>query len=140
MLKPDVVSLMSLLNEQWMEEEYKDLSGLVVGGLTSSAGSRGLILDLDSLPTHPVPIKELFIRWLLKVNQSRIEVGEKPLVTYELAMQCPLWKVIDPPFISTKLTKEKMFNKPRPTIKTIGSKPPIGSINKSSKIKKPKKR
>jgi hypothetical protein len=137
MLSPEAKSLSALLHEMWMEEAYKNYSGLVVGSLTEKAGQRGLILDLDSLPSKPLPFKEIFIRWLLKVNQPRIIAGEKPIITYELAMQCPLWKAIPPPFISVKLTKEAMFKKPKPTIRSIGSKPSMGSIN--SNMPKPSK-
>lgn len=137
MLSPEAKALSALLNEQWMEEVYHHYEGIIVTMLSDSAGHRALILDLDRLPKQPIPFKEIFIKWILKVNESRIIAGEEPLVTYELAMQCPLWKAIDPPFISVKLTKEAMFKKPKPTLKSIGSTPSMGSIN--SNMPKPSK-
>jgi len=137
MLSPEARSLSALLNEAWLEDAYKENRGMMVLSLKDQLGMRGLILDLDSLPSQPLPFKEIFIKWILKVNQPRIEAGEKPLVTVELALKCPLWKAIDPPFISVKLTKEAMFKKPKPTIRSIGSKPSMGSIN--SNMPKPSK-
>ena len=45
-----------------------------------------------------------------------------------LSLKCPIWKIVNPPFTSLKLTKESM-NKPISLRKTMNTKPTIKSIN-----------
>lgn len=117
----------SLLEPMLVEHYYKDLRGIFVHDL-GKPDKQGLILDLDSLPAKPPGIKEAVIRWLIAVNLTRLKAGDEPIITLELVLKCPVWKIVRPPLKRLKLTKEKLFNQPVP--KTIGKKASPGSINK----------
>lgn len=116
-----------LLEPILVEHYYKDLRGVFVHDL-GKAEDRGMFLDLDSLPTKPTGIKEAVIKWLIAVNLSRLKNGDDPIITLQLVLKCPVWKIVPPPLKRIKLTKEQMFNKP--TVKTLGQKSKPGSINK----------
>lgn len=117
----------SILEPMLVEHYYKDLRGIFIHDL-GKAENRGMILDLDALPTKPPGIKEAVIRWLISVNLSRLNSSEEPIITLELVLKCPVWKIVRPPLKRITMTKEKLFN--QPMIKTIGKKGPISSINK----------
>lgn len=110
-----------------VEHYYKDFRGVFVHDL-GKAEDRGMFLDLDSLPSKPPGIKEAVIKWLIAVNLTRLRSGDEPIITLQLVLKCPVWKIISPPLRRIKLTKESMFNKPN--IKTLGKKANPGSINK----------
>jgi len=93
--------------------------------LALSKPMMGVILDLDSISPK---LKTAVIKWLIAVNQPRLSKGLEPIITLELALKCPIWKSIKPPLISVKLTREKLFGKPK--IKTLGKSPKVKSINK----------
>ena len=95
----------------WLESYYQKLSGLFL--VNGAVSSRGMILDLNSLPSSPVDFKKVFIKWMIDINAPRINQGAEPIMTLELALKCPIFKVIKPPLISLKLTGEGMFNKPQ---------------------------
>lgn len=116
-----------LLEPMLVEQFYKDQRAIFVHDL-GKAEDRGLILDLDALPTKPPGIKEAVVRWLIAVNLTRLKGGEDPIITLKLVLQCPVWKIVKPPLKRIQLTKEKMFNKP--SVKTLGKKSSPGSINK----------
>lgn len=118
------------LKAAWLIELYKTYKGVLLPSVNDQLSNKGLFLDLDSLPSSPVPFKELFIKWLISVNRSRIERGDGVIITKEVVLACPLWRMVKCPLRSIKLTKEGMFNKPRTTTKTIGTKGPVGSINR----------
>ena len=118
------------LKAAWLTELYKSYKGILLPSLDQQLSDKGLILDLDSLPTTPVPFKELFIKWLISVNRTRIERGDGVIVTKEIVLACPLWRMVKCPLRSLKLTREGLFGKPKTTAKTIGSKGPVGSINR----------
>lgn len=113
-----------------VEKFYKEQRAIFVHDL-EKPDSKGLILDLDALPTKPAGLKEAVIRWLISVNLTRLRNDEEPLVTLSLVLKCPVWKIVNPPLKRITLTKEKMFNKPK--VKTLGQKASVGSINKKQK-------
>jgi len=106
-------------------DELKVLAMLPVNGM------KLMVLDLDSLPTKPFPFKEVFIRWALTVQESRILFGEDPIFPYELVKRCPLWRITPMPIKTLKLTKEGLFNKPKTPVIKIGQQQPFSSINKA---------
>ena len=110
-----------------VEHFYAKLRGIFLHDL-SQPTSTGMILDLDSLPSIPPGLKEAVIKWLVNVNLSRITRGDEPIVTLELALKCPVWKIVRPPLVKLKLSKEDVFNKPK--VKSIGQKAPVKNINK----------
>jgi hypothetical protein len=110
-----------------VEAYYQGLKGLLLTQV-DGAVSRGLYLDLTALPTEPIDFKSVLIKWLIQINLSRINRGDPAIITLDILLKCPLWQAIKPPLKSIKLTKEALFN--QPTIKTIGTKPLPGSINK----------
>lgn len=116
-----------LLEPLLVEHYYKDLRGVFVHDL-GKAEDRGMFLDLDSLPSKPEGIKEAVIKWLIAVNLTRLKGGEDPIITLQLVLKCPVWKIVQPPLKRIKLTKESLFNKPG--VKTLGQKSKPGSINK----------
>lgn len=114
-----------------IEEYYRKLNGIFITEVLTSSHA-GMILDVGSLPEKPYPFKEIFIKWLIEINLPRIESGNHPIISYEVIMRCPLWRVISPPLKRMTLTKEGMFGKP--SIQgTIGKSAKIGSINKRKK-------
>lgn len=116
-----------LLEPMLVEHYYSMVHGIFVHDL-GQPDDRGMILDLDALPTKPPGIKEAVIRWLIAVNLTRLKGNEEPIITLKLVLQCPVWKIVRPPLKRLTLTKEKMFNKPG--ITTLGKKASMGSINK----------
>jgi len=118
------------LKAAWITELYKSYSALLLPSIDKQLSTAGLILDLNSLPTYPYPFKELFIRWLISINRQRVERGAPIIITKEIVLKCPIWKIVKCPLKRVKLTKERMFNKPIATVGSIGSKPTMGSINK----------
>lgn len=116
-----------LLEPLLVEHYYKDLRGVFVHDL-GKAEDRGMYLDLDSLPTKPAGLKEAVIKWLIAVNLTRLKGGEDPIITLQLVLKCPVWKIVQPPLKRIKMTKENLFNKPG--VKTLGQKSRPGSINK----------
>ena len=130
------------LNELAITELYTSYKAIILPSVNNQLSTSGLILDLDSLPVHPVPFKELFIRWLISINKKRIAQGEQVFVSRESVLSCPLWRLIKCPLKSLKLTKEGMFNKPKvstipigskrsnPTKGTIGTRGPSKTINR----------
>lgn len=121
------------LREKWITEAYEAQKGILLLSVNDQLSTRGFILDLNSLPLKPYPFKELFIRWLIVINKNRILSGHAIIVTRELIMKCPIWKIVKCPIIKITLTKEKLFNKPTTStarVGTISTSGPVGSINK----------
>jgi len=117
------------LKELWITNLYKSYWAILLPSIEKQMTTSGLVLDLDSLPTQPIPFKELFIRWLISIQRDRIEKGAGVIVTKEIVLACPLWKVVKCPLKRVKLTKEALFNRPTTSKKSIGSKPSVRSIN-----------
>lgn len=120
------------LQTEIITELYKEYKGIFLTSTTEQLTLAGYVLDLNSLPTHPIPFKELFIRWLISVNRQRIENGQGVFVSRELVLRCPLWRVIACPIKKLTLTQEQMFNRPHGSRGTIGSRP-TRSINRRSR-------
>lgn len=118
------------LKEMWITDLYSEYKAILLPSVKSQLSTSGLILDLDSLPLQPFPFKELFIRWLISINKKRIKDGAGIIVTREIVLKCPLWRIVKCPLKKITMTKESMFNKPKGTTGTIGTKGTIGSINK----------
>ena len=102
--------------------------------LPLSTNMQMLVLDLDNLPIKPIPFKEIFLRWMMQANEGRMINGEEPLMTYELARLCPIWKVIKMPIKSLAMTRDKVMKPPK--IQTVRQQAQPGSINKSSSKKR----
>lgn len=77
-------------------------------------------LDMNALPTNPVNLKLIFMKWLLYVNRDRLRIGKDLHVSYELIKKCPLWSIFPMPFRQLKLTKESL-NAPQAITSTIGT-------------------
>ena len=116
------------LKVAWITEIYKSHKGILLPLVSSQLSNQGYFLDLDSLPIHPIPFKELFIRWLIAINKDRISNNQPVIVTYGIVLNCPLWRAIKCPIKKVSLTKESMFNKPTPPKGTIGTKKTIKSF------------
>lgn len=86
----------ALLSNEELGELLKLNKSLLVSGL-ENLGRRGIVLDLEALPSDPFPLKTIFLRWLVSVNRERIANLQEPVVTYELIMKCPLWKIVPAP-------------------------------------------
>lgn len=97
----------------------------------SKPNMEGLFLDLNALPTKPEGLKEAVIKWLISVNLNRIQNEEPPIITLEVVLKCPIWKIVKPPITKIGLTKEKLFNKPLANSMTKSRS--VGSINKRKK-------
>jgi hypothetical protein len=110
----------------FLEQYYQQLRGIFLQN--GAISSKGTILDLNSLPTEPLDFKTAFIKWMLDINAPRILNGEEPIMTLELALKCPIWKVIKPPVKKLSMNQEGMFNKP--SVKTMFKQQQPGSINK----------
>ena len=121
------------LKSAWITELYKSYKGILIPSVSSQLSTQGFILDLDSLPIAPIPFKEFFIRWLVSVNKDRIENNQPIIITTGIVLACPIWKAIKCPLKRITLTKESMFNKPKPPKGLIGSKQSIGSFNRRKK-------
>lgn len=117
---------MAFRSSSTIERAYEQLKGVPILPL---AGVKLLILDLDSLPTKPLPLKELFLRWALTANEGRMLAGEDPIFPYSLVKSCPLWKIIPMPIKTMTATQEGMFNKP--AVKTASAQPKYSSINRA---------
>jgi hypothetical protein len=117
---------MAFKSSSTIERAYETLKGIP---MLPIAGDKLLVLDLDSLPTKPLPFKEVFLRWALTANEGRMLNGDDPIFPYALVKTCPLWKVIPMPIKTLKLTKEGLFNKP--SIKTASAQPKVSSINRA---------
>jgi hypothetical protein len=112
-----------LKSSSTIERAYEKLKGIP---LLPIAGDKMLVLDLDSLPTKPIPFKEVFLRWAIAANEGRLLNREDPIFPYELVKRCPLWRTISMPIKTFKMTKEGLFNKPK-----LGpSKQQPGTINR----------
>jgi hypothetical protein len=72
-----------------------------------------LVIDLNNLPTKPIPFKEVFIRWMLQANESRMINNEEPIMSYELAKMCPIWKIIKMPVRSVTMSRDKIMQAPK---------------------------
>ena len=112
---------------QLVEEYYKQLKGIMLQ-TAISPNKQGFYLDLDSLPMKPVDFKSAVIKWLIYVNLPRLRAGQDAIITMELALKCPVWRVIKAPIRKLTLSPEGMFN--NPTAKTVRQKAKPGSINK----------
>lgn len=110
-----------------IERAYESLKAIPMLPIT---GQKLLVLDLNSLPSKPIPFKEVFLKWALAANEGRLLVGDDPIFPYELVKRCPLWKAIPAPIRTLDLTQERLFNKP--AFKTIGNQPKIKTINRKS--------
>lgn len=117
-----------LLEPLLVEHYYKNFRGIFIHDM-GKPDMRGMILDLDSLPTLPVGIKEAVIRWLISVNLTRLKNGEDPIITLQLVLKCPVWKIVPPPIKRITMKKEKLLNSPKAPSK-IGNPSKLGSINK----------
>jgi hypothetical protein len=102
--------------------------------LPLSTNMQMLVLDLDNLPVKPIPFKEVFLRWMMQANESRMINGDEPLMTYELARMCPIWKLIKMPIKSLAMTRDKVMKPPK--IQTVRQQSQPGSINKASSKKR----
>lgn len=89
----------------------------------------GLILDLNYLPTAPVNFKDAVIKWLISVNLDRLRTGDEPILTLDLVLRCPVWKLVNPPLRKINMKQESLLNGPKPP-KIIGKSRSPGSINK----------
>lgn len=118
---------LNITESMLVDHYYNSLKGLFIHNL-SLPNKSGLVLDLDSLPAKPPGLKQAVIRWLISVNLTRIKNGEEPIITIEVVLKCPVWKIVSPPIRRIKLTKEDLLNSPAP--KTINKKSKMGSINK----------
>lgn len=94
-----------------LEEAYSKYRA--VGLLPLVTNMQMLVLDLDNLPTKPLPFKEVFLRWMLQANESRMINNEEPIMSYELARMCPIWKLIKMPVKSLRMTREKVMKPPK---------------------------
>lgn len=111
-----------------LEQYYKQLSAVFITD-AMMASHAGMVLDLNSLPNDPIPFKEAFIKWLIEVNMPRLESGQQPVITYEVIMKCPLWRLVRPPLKRLEMTQEGLFSQPK-VHGLIGRRTKIGSINK----------
>lgn len=94
-----------------LEAAYSKYRGVALLPLVTSI--RILVLDLDNLPTKPIPFKEVFLRWMLQANESRMINDEEPIMSYELARMCPIWKLIKMPVKSLQMTRDKVMKPPK---------------------------
>lgn len=93
-------------------------------------GMTGLALDLNSLPTKPFSFKEVFLKWAMQANESRIAMGREPLFTLGLVKACPLWKLVPPPFITLGMDKETLLKQTGRNKPVIGT-PMQGALKRS---------
>jgi len=118
------------LKEAWITEIYDSYKAILLPDVNNQLSTTGLLLDLNSLPINPVPFKELFIKWLILINRDRLAKGQSILINEIIVKSCPLWKLIRCPLKKITLTKVGMFNKPKASVSSIGSKKSLGSFNK----------
>jgi len=110
-----------------VEKYYQNLKGIFISGI-GKPDMQGMFLDLNALPSVPFNFKEAVIKWLVYVNLTRILKGSDPIITLQLVLQCPVWKIIKPPIQRLTLTKENLFGKP--AILAHGQKKKPSGINK----------
>jgi hypothetical protein len=110
-----------------IERAYEKLKAVPVIPI---AGTKLLVLDLNSLPRKPIPFKEIFLRWAIAANEGRLLIGDDPIFPLALVKRCPLWKAIKMPLKALDLTQERLFNKPTLKVMVIGAAQKIGSLNK----------
>lgn len=110
-----------------IERAYDMLKALPV---MTIADDKLLVLDLHALPNKPFPLREVFLRWAIGMNEGRLLQGLDPVFPMALIKLCPLWRFVKPPFKTLKLTKEGMFNKPRTIVPKMNVGPEIRSFNK----------
>lgn len=113
--EPDAKTLktlgIALKSTSLLEAAYATYRGIAL--LPLIANTRVLVLDLDNLPTKPIPFKEVFLRWMLQANEGRMINDEEPIMAYELARMCPIWKLIKMPVKSLQMTREKVMKPPK---------------------------
>ena len=109
-----------------LEMAYNKYRGLAMLPLSTTMNI--MILDLDNLPVKPFKFKEVFIRWMLQMNEGRIMNGEEPILTYNLAKRCPIWKICKMPIKSAGISKDSLL-KP-PSLKTVSRISQPKNINK----------
>ena len=64
------------------------------------------------------------------MNKERLDKRQDLLITKELILKCPLWKLVKCPIKKIELTKENMFKRSTTgTTGTIGTTPTKGTIN-----------
>lgn len=124
--------LAALASSQELGDLLKKNKALLIEGL-QDLGRRGIILDLEALPSEPYPLKTIFLAWLMSVNRERIANLQEPIVTYELVMRCPLWKVVPAPLRRVSLTTQGL-NVP---VKTVRQQTQVQGINSSRNRRKP---
>lgn len=93
-----------------------------------------LVVDLDNLPTKPIPFKEVFLKWMLQANEGRIMNGDEPLMTFELARMCPIWKIIKMPVRSVTMSRDRIMQAPK--LKTVRQQAQPKGINSKSSGKR----
>lgn len=128
----------ALQEDYLIESYYTQLRGLFITEINKGDKLTGTFLDLNSLPSEPVNLKSIVIRWLIQANLPRINAGMDPIFPMSLIMRCPIWRFIRPPIRRIGLTPEEMFGKNIGAKKitkvgTIGAVKTIGSIGKQSK-------
>lgn len=122
----------SLFQDQFISDYLQKNRVIIMPAVNKSLNSI-LAINLQQLPLQPVNFAEILIRWIIFVNKKRIENDQEIIITFEIIKRCPIWKVIQMPINSLKLTPESL-NKPiGPGIMRKTSR--IGSINKSSNKK-----
>lgn len=124
----DLLKLGISFNEPALVEKYyADMKAIFVKAVMEPT-PKGLFLNLDALPMKPYDFKEIFIKWLVSINLSRIRRGEDPVCELAVILKCPIWKIIPPPLKRIDLTKQGLFNKPGQ--KTVSQKATPRGINK----------
>jgi len=116
-----------------IEKYYSSLRGIFLIGVKNQRDNQGRYLDIDALPKSPIDFKKIFIQWMIDVNVPRIKKGEDPIMTLGLAMTCPIWKIIQPPFRTIELTREELFDRSinaKDRTPVIGKKIKVKGINK----------
>lgn len=114
-----------------LQQAYEQLRALPVLTLSNNAV---LMLDLNALPQEPFNFKEVFLRWALQANEANIQRGREPIFPYELIKQCPLWKLVAAPWVSVKLTKEGLLNRPSANAERTGIGGSIGGAIRSGSV------
>lgn len=119
----------ALKSTSLLEAAYEQYKALPVLPLKTTM--QLLVIDLNNLPTKPIAFKEVFIRWMLQANESRIMNGDEPLLTFELARMCPIWKLIKMPVKSVTMSRDKIMQAPK--LKTVRQQAQPKSINKGKR-------
>lgn len=101
----------ALKSTSLLEDAYSLYRGIALLPLVTNM--RILVLDLDNLPSKPIPFKEVFLRWMLQANENRMINDEEPIMSYELARMCPIWKLIKMPVKSLQMTRDKVLKPPK---------------------------